>query len=80
MLITPRARAWQSDKGFDEDRPFYSESDDSTSRSGSDSEGEGGGAKPAPKRAGMDPDHRLLLTSVKPLLLSRNSAVCHAHR
>ena len=61
------------------ERPFYSDSESESEESdsgSSGSEGSGGGAKKA-KRGPMDADHRLLLNSVKPLLLSRNSAVCY---
>lgn len=61
-----------------EDRPFYSDSDaDSSTDSESDTPDASGDEAARPRSRGpMDADHRLLLTSVKPLLLSRNSGVC----
>ena len=58
------------------ERDFYENSDDD--EDGSDDEDEKAAAakrRPKPK---MDPDHRLLLRSAKPLLQSRNAAVVMA--
>uniref|UniRef100_F6R4B5 AP-3 complex subunit beta n=1 Tax=Ciona intestinalis TaxID=7719 RepID=F6R4B5_CIOIN len=60
----------QYDTGVDEEQPFYEEEEDSD-----ESEDEKKEKKPVYI---MDPDHRLLLKSSKPLLQSRNSAVVMA--
>eukprot|EP01134_Creolimax_fragrantissima_P007651 CFRG7651T1 len=53
-----------------DDKPFYSDSESNSSDSESEVD-----MKLPPQ---MDPDHRLLLNTVKPLLLSRNSGVVFA--
>ena len=54
------------------EKDFYENSDEDNS---DDSEEERAKRRPKPK---MDPDHRLLLRSAKPLLQSRNASVVMA--
>ncbi|KNC84278.1 hypothetical protein SARC_03504 [Sphaeroforma arctica JP610] len=64
----------------DENKPFYSDSDDSGAGSDSESNRESNSDSEVEQAmpVQMDADHRLLLNSVKPLLLSRNSGVVFA--
>ena len=58
----------------DDPKNFY-ESDSKDSPAGN---GEAAESTPPPPRVAMDPDHRLLLRTCKPLLQSRNNAVVMA--
>lgn len=55
-----------------EEKPFYEDEDGNES---DDSEKKKKKEK-SPSKPQMDPDHRLLLKNSKPLLQSRNAAVC----
>ena len=61
-----------------EDAPFYEEEKNSDDESGGEEEEESDkkDAKPKKPHYVMDSDHRLLLKNCKPLLQSRNAAVC----
>ena len=54
-----------------EEKPFY----DDDHKNESDDSGKRSNHEKGPPKPQMDPDHKLLLKSAKPLLQSRNSAV-----
>ena len=61
-----------TDANLDDDPKNFYESDSKESPAGDEN------ATPPPQRVAMDPDHRLLLRTCKPLLQSRNNAVVMA--
>eukprot|EP00004_Rigifila_ramosa_P023102 TRINITY_DN642_c0_g2_i2.p1 TRINITY_DN642_c0_g2~~TRINITY_DN642_c0_g2_i2.p1 ORF type:complete len:1132 (-),score=298.47 TRINITY_DN642_c0_g2_i2:41-3292(-) len=83
QFLDPAAGESEAGSGSAQQRAFYSDEDDSEEDSEEDSESGREKAKKRSEKAkptlgdqgNLDPDHRLLLRSVSPLLQSRNSGV-----